>query len=298
MQRSPEKTLIEDIQQQLSARFGKDVVIKSISGIGGGCINNASKLVTSEGDFFMKWNKRCAPGLFTREAESLAELSSVKNPYLSIPETLAVKEVGDSPGFIVLEYLEPGYVSGNAEENLGRGLATIHKKTNNNFGFYHNNYCGSTIQDNRWNSSWVDFFGQQRIWQLVGLIRQEKGLPPEHVRVYERLVAKLPELLPSESRPALIHGDLWSGNYMYTNSGPALIDPASYYADREMEMGIMTMFGGFSSRFWSAYNEIYPLPIDWRERNMLYQLYHILNHYYLFGGGYGSQAIGVAKQYA
>ncbi|NOY96660.1 MAG: fructosamine kinase family protein, partial [Chlorobi bacterium] len=84
----------------------------------------------------------------------------------------------------------------------------------------------------------------------------------------------------------------------YTNSGPALIDPASYYADREMEMGIMTMFGGFSSRFWSAYNEIYPLPIDWRERNMLYQLYHILNHYYLFGGGYGSQAINVAKQYA
>ena len=92
--------------------------------------------------------------------------------------------------------------------------------------------------------------------------------------------------------------DLWSGNYMYTESGPALIDPASYYADREMEMGIMTMFGGFSKRFWEAYNSSYPLKNDWKSRNMLYQLYHILNHYYLFGGAYGRQALQIAKYYS
>ena len=104
-------------------------------------------------------------------------------------------------------------------------------------------------------------------------------------------------MVPSESTPALIHGDLWSGNYMITGKGPALIDPAVYYADREMEFAIITMFGGFSGRFYSAYNETYPLENDWKERNPLYQLYHILNHHLLFGGGYANQAAHVAGRY-
>ena len=97
--------------------------------------------------------------------------------------------------------------------------------------------------------------------------------------MYNKLIERIPEFVPSEANPVLIHGDLWSGNYMITDKGPALIDPASYYADREMEMGIMTMFGGFSQRFYDAYNKINPLPPDWKERNQLYQLYHVLNHY-------------------
>ncbi len=117
------------------------------------------------------------------------------------------------------------------------------------------------------------------------------------MKTYEKLLQKIPQLLPLASEPALIHGDLWSGNYMITEKGPALIDPASYYADREMEMGIMTMFGGFSSRFYDAYNQVYPLLSDWRERNQLYQLYHVLNHYYLFGGGYQNQAIRIAQYF-
>ena len=132
---------------------------------------------------------------------------------------------------------------------------------------------------------------------MVDLIRMQGGYNSATIAVFEKLVNKLPELIPEGSKPALIHGDLWSGNYMYTSAGPALIDPAACYAGREMEMGIMTMFGGFSQRFWDAYNEEYPLPPDWRERNKLYQLYHILNHYYLFGGGYGQQAVSVARRY-
>jgi fructosamine-3-kinase len=111
------------------------------------------------------------------------------------------------------------------------------------------------------------------------------------------LLAKLPALLPKESTPALIHGDLWSGNYMYTSKGTALIDPAVYYADREMEFAIITMFGGFSQTFFDAYNEINPLEPDWNERNLIYQLYHILNHYYLFGGGYLQQALSMVKRF-
>jgi fructosamine-3-kinase len=153
------------------------------------------------------------------------------------------------------------------------------------------------LQDNSWKTNWVEFFRDNRIGFLIKLIQNERPLPPSEVDVYERLMAKIPELIPSDIVPVLIHGDLWSGNYMGTSNGPALIDPASYYADREMEMGIMTMFGGFSQRFYSAYNSVNPLPPDWKSRNSIYQLYHVLNHYYLFGGSYQHQALRIAKTY-
>ena len=292
-----EKRLLKSIQKKLSDKFGTEVIIYSNSYVGGGCINNASKLETSEGTFFLKWNAHCAYDLFLRESESLNELNSKENPYVSIPKVIAVKELDSTPGFIILEYLDSGHSNNSSDENLGKGLATIHKITNNNFGFNNNNYCGATVQNNSWNNSWSDFFAQQRIWHLVNLIRHERGMPSDHLRLYERLVSRISDILPSDNPPALIHGDLWSGNYMHTTNGPALIDPASYYADREMEMGIMTMFGGFSARFWGGYNEIYPLPADWRDRNKIYQLYHVLNHYYLFGGGYGSQALDIVRRY-
>jgi fructosamine-3-kinase len=105
------------------------------------------------------------------------------------------------------------------------------------------------------------------------------------------------ELLGHQTVPSLIHGDLWSGNYLFTARGPALIDPACYYADREMELGMMDLFGGFSYRVWSAYQEEWPLPPGWQQRIKLYQLYHVLNHCLLFGGSYGQQAIGIARTF-
>jgi protein-ribulosamine 3-kinase len=107
----------------------------------------------------------------------------------------------------------------------------------------------------------------------------------------------VPNLLDYPHSPALIHGDLWSGNYMYTNQAPALIDPCASYCDREFEMGIMTMFGGFSQRVYDAYNEAYPLEKGWKERNLIYQLYHVLNHYYLFDGYYKQQALAIMNRF-
>ncbi|MBN2635363.1 MAG: fructosamine kinase family protein [Prolixibacteraceae bacterium] len=285
-----------NISKSLSDKLGQNVEIKAARSIGGGCIHSASLLETSAGNFFLKWNSTGPTDIFVREAESLTELRKASQGYLAIPVVFAVKAIDATPGFLVLEYL-PTNSARNSDEKLGKGLALIHQYSSDRFGFYNNNYCGETTQDNRWNDNWHDFFIQNRIKYLLGLIQKRSALPVHEIKIYEHLLDRIPQLIPEKSTPVLIHGDLWSGNYMNTETGPALIDPACYYADREMEFGIITMFGGFSSRLFEAYNSINPLPAEWRERNLLYQLYHVLNHYYLFGGGYQSQAIGIAKSY-
>jgi fructosamine-3-kinase len=197
----------------------------------------------------------------------------------------------------VLDYIEASYSFSDSDEKLGRGLAVIHKFSNPQFGFYANNYCGATLQNNKWGKSWPDFFRDNRLQFLLNLIEKKRPLASDERKIFEKLLVRIENLLPKESVPVLIHGDLWSGNYMISEKGPVLIDPASYYADREMEFAIMTMFGGFSQPFYEAYNEENPLPADWRQRNSLYQLYHVLNHYYLFGGSYRTQAVQIAKSY-
>ena len=284
------------VASELSEVFGKTIRIQSEKILSGGCINHASKLETSAGNFFLKWNDNCPAGIFLREAESLKELKKAAGEDLIIPEVIAAKLVDKTPGFLVMEFLESGYSSAS-DEKLGRGLAKIHQFTHPQFGFLNNNYCGATLQNNSYINNWAEFFRENRIQFLLNLIEKERPLPASEMVVYEKLLSRIENLIPKETIPVLIHGDLWSGNYMISEKGPALIDPASYYADREMEFAIMTMFGGFSQLFYDAYNEINPLPADWKQRNSLYQLYHVLNHYYLFGGGYRTQAIQIAKNY-
>jgi fructosamine-3-kinase len=290
--------LLEDlVADALSEVTGQKVIIQTEKSLGGGCINHATKLETNVGNFFLKWNNNCPADIFLREAESLQELKKAAEDLLAIPEVFAAKHVDETPGFLVLEFLENNRSSFNADEKLGRGLAKIHQFTHPEFGFYNNNYCGATLQNNSWKNNWAAFFRDNRIQFLLNLIEKEKPLPASEMVIYEKLLQRIESLIPKEYTPVLIHGDLWSGNYMISEKGPVLIDPASYYADREMEFAIMTMFGGFSQRFYGAYNEVSPLPTDWKQRNSLYQLYHVLNHYYLFGGGYRTQALQIAKSY-
>lgn len=293
-----ENNPIETAAQHLSARFGEKVAVRSVVSLAGGCINHAAKMETSAGTFFLKWNANGEPDMFLREAEGLAELKKAAKGELVIPDVYAAKATGDSPGFLVQEYLPPRPAHPGDDEKLGRGLGILHLYQNKQFGFYENNYCGATLQSNPWTDNWAVFFRDQRIGFLLQLIQNERPLPVAETDVYERLHGKIPGLLPTHSTPVLIHGDLWSGNYMMTEKGPALIDPATCYADREMEFAIITLFGGFSQRFFYAYNEVNPLPADWKIRNRLYQLYHVLNHYYLFGGGYQSQALQIARYFA
>jgi fructosamine-3-kinase len=143
----------------------------------------------------------------------------------------------------------------------------------------------------------VEFFRERRLRAIVRRVEEERGLDASERRAYERVLERLGDLLPHETKPALNHGDLWSGNVLQTARGPALVDPACAFGDREMEMGIVTLFGGFGEGFWRGYDEVFPLPSDWRERNSIYQLYHVLNHCLLFGGHYRDQALAIALRY-
>lgn len=291
-----EQKIISNIIEHYKVKFSESLTVKNKQAVSGGCISNSVKLKTNQGEFFLKWNSRTPDDLFLREAESLKELGDAEQSEVLVPKVILEKKADELPGYILLEFLPAGHTA-SEDEKLGIGLARLHRKTNDNFGFYHNNYCGATEQDNRWNNHWIDFFGQQRILYLVDKLSKSRSLSSVEKDTYYKLVTRLPELIPADTKASLIHGDLWSGNYLYTDNGPALIDPASYYGDREMELSIMTMFGGFSQITWQAYQNEYPLNPGWEDRVQLYQIYHILNHYYLFGGSYGSQALRIAKRY-
>lgn len=291
-----EQDIINWCIEKLAELHGSSVHLTGTWSVGGGCINHAIKIGTTAGDFFLKWNALASADMFLKEAAGLYEMNQAGSSLL-IPKVIWSKEVDESPGLILMEYLQPASYTSGLDDRLGRGIAQLHRKTTTAFGFYHPNYCGTTIQDNTRTDNWPEFYAQRRIGNLVQQIKMSRGMSSEEQKVYEKLVIRMPELLAHQTVPSLIHGDLWSGNYMFTSNGPALIDPACYYADREMELGMMQLFGGFSVQVWDAYQNEFPLPEGWRERIRLYQLFHVLNHYLLFGGSYGWQALEIAKEY-
>jgi fructosamine-3-kinase len=266
--------------------------------VGGGCIHHALRLRTTHGEWFAKWSEDCAPDLFPSEAAGLRALRAAGSE-LRIPEVLLARPpLGARPACIVMEYLPPG--DGAARDNvaLGRGLATVHSRPAAAFGFEVTTYCGPTAQDNRATTTWPEFYGERRLRPMLARLAEERRIGHEEQGLLERLVERLPRLLAHEPSPALVHGDLWSGNVLRTALGPALVDPACAVCDPEMEFGITTLFGGFSDRFFEAYLEAHPLPSGWRERNPLYQLYHLLNHHLIFGGHYGREALAIARRFA
>jgi protein-ribulosamine 3-kinase len=263
--------------------------VRALHPLGGGTFGSTARVETSAGAFFAKYGEGLPDGLFAREADGLAALAGAGTP-LAVPRVVAV-----GPALLVTELLEPAPLDQAA---LGRGLAELHRRTSDAFGFHVDTYCGATLQANAPLASWPRFYGERRLRPLLDTIAARRGLPASERGVYERVIERLPSLVAAGAAPALIHGDLWSGNALGSTRGPALVDPACAYADREAELGMMTLFGGFDARCFDAYEEAFPLPAGWRERNGLYQLYHLLNHHALFGGHYGASALGLARRYA
>ncbi|MCK6489454.1 MAG: fructosamine kinase family protein [Planctomycetes bacterium] len=261
--------------------------LRAAEAVGGGCISSAWRLDTGRGLLFAKINPHAPAGMFAAEAAGLAALAVAGGP--RIPAVVHQDE-----GFLVLEWLRPGQAGTTAWERLGRALAVLHAAGGPRFGFAGDNWIGATPQPNAWDADGHRFHAARLRFQ--GRRAHAAGLlPAGDLDRLDRLCLRLPQLVPA-SPPALTHGDLWSGNVVMTATGPALVDPAAHHGWAEAELAMTALFGGFPPAFYHAYEEAAPLP-GWRARAPLHQLYHLLNHLNLFGGGYASQVRAVLERW-
>ncbi len=261
--------------------LGKTPSIEFFQAVSGGNINNAAKVATSEGVFFLKWNENTPDDTFALEVKGL-ELLQKKG--IQVPPVIAFgKEQGKN--FLLLEYHQ-GLDKPNFWKNLGKNLAMLHQEKQDFFGLAYNNYLGTLPQNNTPSTNGIDFFIEQRLKVQAGLAFYNGLISQEILDNFQRLYEKLPELLPQEN-PALLHGDLWRGNIIISNQGEAmLIDPAVYFGFREAEIAFTKLFGGFQDDFYESYVYYYPLLAGFEERVAIYNLYPLLVHLNLFGQAY------------
>jgi fructosamine-3-kinase len=294
----------EKIKARIEEKLGSK--IKSISSLSGGCISDAFKVTMDNGsNFFLKYNSSASNDMFIKEANGLNELT--KANAIRIPEVLSFDE-----DYILLEFIPTSsrnlpaaklwQAGKNFFEEFGRRFAEMHKYISNEFGFYEDNYIGSNPQKNipdaKEKNDWVSFYFNKRIlFQLQ--LAEKLGNSTDSLRNgISKLENKIENIIQTNEKPSLLHGDLWGGNYMVDENGNAvLIDPAVYYGHREADLGMTKLFGGFSSEFYRAYVETFPLEDGYDYRENIYKLYHVLNHLNLFGGGYYSQALSLIKFY-
>ena len=259
--------------------------------LAGGDINEVYLLNCREGEFVVKINDRSAyPKMFEREASGLEALR--RSNSFRIPQVIATGEI-DEDAYLLLEYIDSAAPAENFDEQFAEGLVRLHKTSADHFGFHEDNYIGKLPQYNRKENTASNFYINQR---LIPQIRMAKDLgydlPADDV-----FFKNVEDAIPDESS-SLIHGDLWAGNYMTDEKGnPVLIDPATCYAHREMDLAMMKLFGGYSSRIFEIYDDNYRLETQWQSRIKLYQLYYLLVHLNLFGAGYLSSVENIIRQY-
>ena len=256
----------------------------------GGCINQGRHLETRSGQsFFLKTNVSAPPLMFAREAEGLAALAVGGGP--RFPHVLLV-----GADFLLLEDLQSARALPDYWERFGTALAVLHLQMNPRFGFPHDNYIGSTPQQNTWSEDGFAFFAEFRLLYQANLAHRQGLLSASDVHSVERLAGRLPALIPNQPA-SLLHGDLWSGNAITDDQGcPALIDPAAHYGWAEAELAMTTLFGSFPERFYLAYARQRTLEPGYRQRFPIYNLYHLLNHLNLFGAGYYSDVMAILSR--
>ncbi|HIE73375.1 MAG TPA: ketosamine-3-kinase [Flavobacteriales bacterium] len=271
---------------QLGNALNTTITVNGESSIVGGCINNAIKINTNKGDFFVKWNTNSKANMFQSEYNGLKVLKDTNT--IRIPNVLCFDD-----DFLILEFIPPSNPNNAFWEVFGQKLALMHKQTHSKFGLDFDNYIGSLCQDNTQNKNWTEFFIQNRLQAQLSIGNFSGTLLSD----FDKLFQKLPNLFPNE-KPALLHGDLWSGNFLAKNGDtPMLIDPAIYYGNREMDIAMSKLFGGFNSDFYFAYNESHPLENGWEERIQICNLYPLLVHVNLFGGAYINQVKNILSYY-
>jgi protein-ribulosamine 3-kinase len=256
--------------------------------VGGGCIHSAWRLAGPGGPVFLKTNRSAAAWLLAAEAEGLEALRSAG--FLRVPGVIA-QGVSGPTAWLALEWLELRSPDAGAQHALGEALARQHLATGRRFGWPTDNAIGASLQPNGEHDDWARFFAARRLGYQLAL-GESCGLPGRLLARGRRLQARVPELLRDRNvAPALLHGDLWGGNWAAEQGGgPVVFDPAVHFGDPECDLAMTRLFGGFGPEFYAAYDATLP-PAAGRElRERLYQLYHVLNHANLFGGGYTAQA--------
>jgi fructosamine-3-kinase len=261
--------------------------------IGGGCINSAVRLSDEHAAWFVKLNRANMLDMFEAEHAGLTEMADTHT--IRVPRPLCTGTSG-SDSYIVMEYIAPGRAGPDGQCHAGEQLAAMHRHQADRFGWHRDNTIGATPQHNDWRNDWARFFRDQRLGFQLELAARN-GHRGRLQRDGELLLDSFHVLLDHAPTPSLLHGDLWGGNMSFDSDGsPVIYDPATYYGDREADLAMTELFGGFGRDFYAAYDAAWPLDPGYRVRKTLYNLYHILNHLNLFGGGYAGQAHSMIEQ--
>ncbi len=279
------------IEEAISEASGRPFRAVTQVAVGGGCINEAVCLESDDQRYFVKLNRADRLDMFEAEAAGLDVLHASDTVRVPRPLCLGV-EGGRS--WLVLEFISLGGRSSTAASILGEQLAAMHRCRARSHGWERDNTIGATPQPNAQCPDWLTFFREQRLGFQLDLAAAN-GAPPSLTRAGGRLLERL-EFFFEDYRPepSLLHGDLWGGNWACDESGcPVIFDPAVYYGDRETDIAMTELFGRFEEGFYRAYQSSWPLDSGYASRRVLYQLYHILNHFNLFGSGYASEAAGM-----
>lgn len=276
------------VEKAISQATGESFLIDERVPVGGGCINSAFRLTGEGQSYFVKVNDGHMRHMFDAEYAGLLELHNAQA--IRVPQPIVV---GESKGqaWLVLENMELGH--GGNSRMAGEQLALMHRHQAQQYGWSIDNTIGSTLQINHQEDEWVRFWSEYRLgFQLELAVRN--GFAGHLQQQGEKLLEGIHLLMDHDPVPSLLHGDLWGGNIGYQSDGtPVIYDPAVYYGDREADIAMTELFGGFGADFYAAYNAVWPLDSGYAVRKTLYNLYHILNHANMFGGGYAGQAQGM-----
>ena len=281
-----------EIAQAISQKTGQEFAIANTQSVSGGCINQSYRVSGNGTEYFVKLNQASQVEMFAAEALGLEEMYATQT--ITVPQPICWGTAANS-SYIVMGWLNLGGRNSGSWTEMGRQLASMHRQgQSKRFGWSRNNTIGSTPQVNTWMDNWADFFAQQRIGYQLKLAKRRGGSFPDTKKVIEAVKAKLSDRQPEA---CILHGDLWSGNAAIASDGsPVILDPATYYGDREADLAMTELFGGFPAAFYRGYNEVWQLDDGYQRRKSLYNLYHVLNHFNLFGGGYGNQAQRIISQ--
>ncbi len=287
-----------DIEKALSDCFQRPLRVVSRQSVGGGSINRTSILTLDDQTrVFVKENSGSHERLFEAEAAGLEALSAAGGPRVARPLALYHSP---SMQYLALEYIPGGSRAHDFWQQFGSATAQLHRhRSQSRYGFDSDNHIGSTPQINTWCDDWLQFFGEHRLGYQLQLARSKRLLDSASVAGLQQIIQRLDRYLIEPEHPSLLHGDLWGGNYMVGPDGYAvLIDPAVYFGHREADLAMTELFGGFSAQFYRSYEQTWPLQPGYRDRVELYNLYHLLNHLNLFGGGYAGSVRSIIRRYA